>query len=375
MKLPIFAKKSNQKIAVFIVAVLSVALLAVDLNPKVNVDEVYEETLEGSVRSIEDAQSQESFYGEEIYQKLSIEVTKGSLKGEMITVENGIVPTLQDKAYEVGDRLVIIRSFNLQDEDTFIIADTVRRPTLYLLFALFIGMVLMVTQGQGLRALLGMVFSFFILFRLVLPLILAGFPPVWMTILGCVFMIPVMFYLSHGWKHKTTVAIGGTLLSLVVTGILASLFAEWGDLSGLADDAATFLKADTGNRINFQGLLLAGIIISMLGVLDDVSISQASLTEELRGTKENISFFELYSRAMRVGKDHIASMVNTLVLVYTGASLPLLLLFINHFHSFSEVLNYEFVAEEIIQTLVASIGLILTVPLTTFLACVHSKKA
>ena len=135
------------------------------------------------------------------------------------------------------------------------------------------------------------------------------------------------------------------------------------------------IERDTGDRIDFQGLLLAGILISMLGVLDDISVSQASVVQELEGAKKNISFVELYRRTMNVGKDHIASMVNTLVLVYAGASIPLLLLFIDHSHTFWEVLNYEFVAKEIIQTLVGSIGLILTVPVTTFIACIWHRKS
>ncbi len=220
-----------------------------------------------------------------------------------------------------------------------------------------------------------MIFSFFVLFRLVLPLILLGYNPVWSAIGGCVLIIPATFYLSHGVKHKTTVAILGTLVTLILTGVLAYIFAHLGNLSGLSDEAASFLKADTGDRIDFQGLLLAGILISMLGVLDDISVSQASVVQELEGAKKNISFVELYRRTMNVGKDHIASMVNTLVLVYAGASIPLLLLFIDHSHTFWEVLNYEFVAKEIIQTLVGSIGLILTVPVTTFIACIWHRKS
>lgn len=120
--------------------------------------------------------------------------------------------------------------------------------------------------------------------------------------------------------------------------------------------------------INIKGLLLAGILIGVLGVLDDITIAQASVVEQLRYANPSLKPRELFSRAMRVGQDHIASMVNTLVLVYTGASLPLLLLFVNNPHPLTEIINYEIIAEEIVRTLVGSIALILAVPITTLLA-------
>lgn len=364
-----------KKILPALLLLVSVLLFFVDLNPPLEDVSEYEEVIEGTVIEVTESQSQETVYGEQFFQELRIEVTRGSLDGQTIEVENGVMPSVFSQEYGEGDRLVIIRSENSVGENIFVIADHVRRPVLFWLFLLFVGVVAVVSQKQGLRSLLGMVFSFFVLFRFVLPLILSGYSPVWAAIGGCLLIIPATFYLSHGISRKTTVAILGTLVTLVLTGFLAELFANWGQLTGLADEAATFLKSDTGDRINFQGLLLAGILISMLGVLDDISVSQASVAEQLRGAKKDIHFLELYKRTMTVGKDHIASMVNTLVLVYTGASLPLLLLFIDHSHSFWEVLNYEFVAEEIIQTLVGSIGLILTVPITTLFATFPHKKS
>lgn len=363
------------KLLYALLTLVTAVLFLIDLNPPLEVTGVYEEVIEGTVKEITESSVEETVGGSQYYQEIKIKVTRGSLKDETITVENGIMDSVASKEYEVGERLVIIRSETAQGENVFSIADVVRRPTLFWLLLLFVAVVALVSQKQGLRALLGMVFSFFVLFRLVLPLILTGYNPVWAAIAGCILIIPATFYLSHGVQRKTTVAILGTLVTLMLTGILAEVFANSAELTGLADEAAGFLKFDTGERINFQGLLLAGVLISMLGVLDDVSVSQASVAEELKGAKKNISFIELYSRTMTVGKDHIASMVNTLVLVYTGASLPLLLLFIDHSHTFWEVLNYEFVAEEIIQTLVGSIGLVLTVPITTFIACMWKKKS
>lgn len=133
------------------------------------------------------------------------------------------------------------------------------------------------------------------------------------------------------------------------------------------------LSIDQGN-LNMKGILLAGIVIGALGVLDDITISQAAIVDELAKTANLTKAKDLYTRSMVIGKDHITSMVNTLVLAYTGASLPLLLIFTNNPHPFMEIINYELIAEEIIRTLVGSIGLILAVPITTMIAANSYKK-
>ncbi len=166
----------------------------------------------------------------------------------------------------------------------------------------------------------------------------------------------------------------GTLLTLIVTSLIAYIFADWGNLTGFASEEASYLQMDTAKNIDFRTLVLAGIIISLMGILDDVTISQTSIVQQLKAAKEKISFSELYKRSMIVGRDHIASIVNTLILIYAGASLPLLLLLLDYSESLSTVMNYEFMAEEIIQTLVASIGLILAIPITTLLACLTIGK-
>jgi uncharacterized membrane protein len=159
----------------------------------------------------------------------------------------------------------------------------------------------------------------------------------------------------------------GTVIALIFTGLLSLFFVEATKLSGFASEEAAFVKAAKGDLINIKGLLLAGMLISILGVLDDITVAQANVVYQLKKVSDKLRVGQLYSRAMDVGKDHIASMVNTLILVYTGAALPLLLLFIDNAAPFSEVINYEVVAEEIVRTLVASMGLILAVPITTYI--------
>jgi uncharacterized membrane protein len=149
---------------------------------------------------------------------------------------------------------------------------------------------------------------------------------------------------------------------------LATLFVNLSQLTGFTSEEAGFLQAYKPGLINMKGLLLSGIIIGVLGVLDDITISQSAIVEQLKKANQKLKPIELYQKAMSVGRDHIASMINTLILVYTGAALPLLLLFIDNPHPFSQVINYEIIADEVVRTLVGSIGLILAVPITTLLA-------
>jgi len=249
----------------------------------------------------------------------------------------------------------------------YIVTDFSRTRPLILLTIIFLVVTLTITRFWGLKSFIGMIFSFYLIFKMLLPQIMAGQDPVLVTIVTSLFIIPATFYLSHGINKKTNSAILGTIIALIITGLLATFFVNLAHLSGLASEEAGFLFAFMGETINIRGLLLAGIILGTLGVLDDVTISQAAIVTELKDSNPKLTFSDLYTRAMRVGHDHISSMVNTLVLVYTGASLPLLLLFLDTSQPLNVVLSSPIIAEEIVRTLVGSIGLVLAVPLTTII--------
>jgi len=312
--------------------------------------------------------------GEQFYQKLKLLVTKGSLKDKEIVVESGVLPVANQQEYKSGDKLIVSFGKDFEGNDVFFIADYVRRGSLGWLFVIFVVLTVIIGKWRGLTSLLGMGVSFFIIFSFVLPKISSGSDPIQVAIIGSLFIIPATFYLSHGLNKKTTVAVVGTVIALIITGILASIFVELAKLTGFASEEAGFLQVARGGEVNIKGLLLAGIIIGVLGVLDDITVSQSAIVLQLKEANSKMGFEELYRRAMDVGQDHISSMVNTLILVYTGAALPLLLLFIDNPHPFSEVINYEIVADEVIRTLVGSIGLILAVPITTFIAILALRK-
>jgi uncharacterized membrane protein len=207
-----------------------------------------------------------------------------------------------------------------------------------------------------------------VIFALILPQIEAGANPVLMVVMGSVIIIPIVFLLSHGWQKKTLVAIISTLFCMVITGILIIVFVDYANLTGLESEEAGFIKAMSADLINLKNLLIAGMLIAILGVLDDITVAQAGIVSELKAANPQLSGKELYQRAMKIGQDHIASMINTLILVYAGASFPLLLLFLRSGQGITLTLNFEVVASEIVRTLTGSLGLIMAVPLTTFLA-------
>lgn len=328
------------------------------------------ETLEATITKVLEEKEVVVMEKQQTYQKLELLITKGSLRDKTIVIENGTMQMANDQQYSVGDAVMVHFEKDSGGNDLFYIADYVRRESLRSLFIVFIIITIVVAKFRGLTSLFGMGLSFVVIFAYILPSILAGSPPVRVAIIGSMIIIPISFFLSHGVNKKTFVAMIGTACSLGITGFLASTFVGAAKLTGFASEESSFIQLASQGTLNMKGLLLAGIIIGVLGVLDDITISQSAIVFQLKEVNKKMRFKELYKRAMTVGQDHIASMVNTLVLVYTGASLPLLLLFVHSPHSFTEIVNQEIIADEIIRTLVGSIGLVLAVPITTVIAAI-----
>jgi len=285
-----------------------------------------------------------------------------------IIVQNGNNYTGVTKKYKVGERIVVTEFEDLQGEKEYVVSDYDRSRGLLYLFIFFVMLVALIGGAWGAMSVVGMAFSFFVIFRFILPQILEGNEAITTAILGSSLIIPVNFTLSHGLKRKTFIAIISTVITITITGFLANFFVASAHLTGFAAEESSFLLTIAGDTLNFRGILLAGIIISTLGVLDDITISQASIVSELQSANKKLKDIDIFAKAMNVGRDHIASLVNTLILVYTGASLPLLLLFTHSGQSYMSALNFEIVSEEVVRTLVGSIGLVLAVPITTCIA-------
>jgi uncharacterized membrane protein len=305
------------------------------------------------------------------YAKLRVRATDGSIKGTSIDVEERAVgPTNYIREFRPGDDVLITYTRNPNGNDVAFVAEYVRTPQLVWLALIFAVTLGVVGGFQGLRSLLGMAVSFLVILRFIVPHILNGANPVLVSVVGALFVLVVTLYLSHGFNAKTTAALAGTVVALLLTGILGQTFIEWTRLTGLASEEVTYLSNQTGASLNFEGLLLAGLIIATLGVLDDVAVSQSSVVFELRSANPSLGAAELVRRGMRIGRDHIASTVNTLFLAYAGSSLPLLLLLSTQPEPLGVLLNRERITVEIVSALVGSLGLITAVPLTTAAAAI-----
>jgi uncharacterized membrane protein len=245
--------------------------------------------------------------------------------------------------------------------------DFERGTPMLVLTLIFVAVVLLFARWRGALSLAGLALTLAIVLVFVVPAILDGEPPLAVAVVGSLAVALVTIPLAHGRGPKSLAAVLGTAASLMLTALLALIFTKAAHLTGFSSEEATFLQL-SGANISLEGLLLAGMVIGALGVLDDVTVSQASTVLALRGASPALGFRELFGRALKVGRDHVSATVNTLVLAYAGAALPVLLIFSSSELGFGEVLNLEIVAKEVVATLVGSIGLIAAVPVTTALA-------
>ncbi|MEN8253357.1 MAG: YibE/F family protein [Patescibacteria group bacterium] len=366
--------KPTKKIFLFIIFILPFFLLNTKKIFAQEISEpiVHEEMLEGKVVNIKNF-GKETVFDELVpFQDLQILISRGKKTGESITIKNianiGASANLEFQEYEVGDKIKIYSSSSEGQETSYSITGKVKRDGIILLTILFVVAVLAVGRIWGALSLLGMGISFAVIFKLIIPLIINGINPVFAALLGSLIIIPSTFYVSHGFNKKTHVGVISTIIALMFTGLLAIYFVDATHLTGFASEEAGFIQIERSGSIDIRGLLLAGIIIGTLGILDDVTVGQASVVQQLKKARPKSSLGELFKNGMKVGQDHISSMVNTLVLVYSGSALPLLLLFFGNEQSFIDILEYELIAEEIVRMLVGSIGLVLIAPLATLMA-------
>jgi len=313
----------------------------------------------------------------EKYQLLQVEITSGIDKGKKVNIENSGIENLDNiKIYSAGDRIVVVRISDIDGNLNYFLADSYRLNALFFIFGVFILLVLWLAKTKGLGSLLGLGFSILVLVRYIVPQIAKGNNPIIVTLIGSLIIMLVSLYLAHGFNHKTTLSLFSTFITLAISVGLASLFVHWANLLGLGSEEAFYLQTGQFGKINLQGLLLAGILIGTLGVLDDITTAQTAIVGELRLANKDLPKSELYKRSLVVGKEHISSLVNTLVLAYAGASLPLFLLFSSSSspNPMWYTINSEFVAEEIVRTLVGSIGLVLAVPISSYIAAHFLSK-
>ncbi len=309
------------------------------------------------------------------YQILRVKLLEGEFQGVEMTVDYG-KRQLRPEGLNLkpGDKVVLTLGRDLDNMIQARFLDYVRTGPLLILFGTFVLFSVVISGWKGVRSLLAMGVSIGVIIFYIIPQILQGGDPVLISVSGSFFLLTVTLYLVYGWTIKTHAAVLGILTSLILTALLANYFVNLTRLTGFGSEDALFLIQQSEGSINMQGLVLGGMLIGALGVLDDLVITQASVVFELHNLNPEMLVKDLYKRAMRVGQDHVAATVNTLVLAYAGAALPMFLLFSISGARIEHLLNLEYVAEEVVRTMVGSLGLISAVPLTTILASLIVKK-
>ncbi|MBN1259214.1 MAG: YibE/F family protein [Anaerolineae bacterium] len=302
-------------------------------------------------------------------QSLEIEIlSPGDLEGRHVEVEhNRAGAAARDVTFKEGQRILVMVNQRPDGQLHFAVADRVRWWALAALTGIFSLVTILTGRWQGVRALSGLLLSIFIIGGFILPQILADREPLLVALIGVATVMAFSLYLIQGWEPVTHIALLGLLTSLGITAIMAMLWTYVAHLTGFGSEETLYLQA-TGVTLNMHGVLLAGMIIGAAGVIDDVVLAQAITVFELARANQTLPPRELFLRGMKIGNAHLASMINTLVFAYASAALPLLILFFLYPEPWYLTLNRELIAEEIVRTVVGSLGLMLAVPLTTLIA-------
>jgi len=323
-----------------------------------------QETVGATVREVL-SERERSITGTDTYttvQELSVRIEEGERAGEVVELENDLT------VLEEGDRIFVNRLERIDGSEYYLFKDYDRRGMLLMLGGLFFALLVVFAGWQGVRAVASLLLSVGAIFFVLVPLLLDGYSPVVVSMCVASIILALVLFGTHGVAARSVIAFFGTMSAVVVTGFIALLWVDVMRLTGLSSDASVYLNISTSGALDFGGLLLGSIIIGILGVLDDVSVTQASVVQELKSANPTLRLVELYRRAIRVGRDHVGSLVNTLALAYIGVSLPLVLLLVRADAGVMLSINQEIVAAELVRIIVGSIGLILAVPFTTAIA-------
>jgi uncharacterized membrane protein len=307
---------------------------------------------------------------EQDYQTLTAYIITGPDAQKTVTVLNDYLDLKK------GDEFYMTHIIDPDDGiDAYNVTDPYRLPAVFAWVGLFVLITIFFGGWQGIRGLVSLALSIGAIIYVLLPGILAGYSPILLSMGICSGIVLVGSYVTHGFNKTTTAAVLGMIMTIIITGGLAYAAVHTTQLSGYSDENAAYLNLQTEGSIDFVGLLLGGIMIGLLGILYDAAIGQAVAIEELAAAAEHYSRPRIFRRAMRIGREHIGALINTLAIAYVGASLPLLLLL--HFSNLplSVDLNQEIFSTEIIRTVIGSIGLILAVPITTLISTFMLVKA
>lgn len=303
-------------------------------------------------------------------QTVRVRLTTGKEKGKEVVIEHGAdYPITEAQKVKKGEQIVIDTVLDYNKQPHYYISDPYRFPKLLWFLAGFFVLVVLLGRWQGVTAFAGLLVSISVLLFYTVPQIAAGKPPFTVAILSSLVIATLSILLAHRFTSRTYLAVLGTVLTLGLAALLAMFTVRATGLLGLGSEETFYLQQGVLAGVDLRGLLLAGILIGTLGVLDDVTTGQAAVVDELRQANRRLGQWELFRRGLSVGREHITALVNTLALAYAGTSLPLLLLLsVTKTQPLWVSANSEFIADEVVRTLVGSMTLVLAVPITTAIA-------
>lgn len=332
-----------------------------------------DEFYRGTVLSVLKETMTQEFQIKTITQNLKVEITEGPQKGTEVEIAYEVDEAKVSQKLHDGSKIIVGKGGSTSQQPYYV-SDVYRLNALWWIVGFFFFITVLFSKMQGVRAFLGLILSFVIIGYGVLPLLIKGHDPLWVALGGSLLIASTTLYIAHGFHMRTSIAFVSILITLGISALLSYLFVSATHLFGMGTEEAFFLQNSPLENINLRGLLLGGMLIGTLGVLDDITTAQAAVVEELHKANPALGFAQLWYRGLSVGREHIVSLVNTLVLAYTGASFPLLLLFSIYQKPMWTTLNSEVIMEEVIRMLVGSIALIFAVPITTFFAAVIFAK-
>lgn len=298
----------------------------------------------------------------------NVEVTidEGAGKGDRATVS--VPPEVSTSGLTAGDTVKLTRSPGVEGADaSYSYFGTVRNGPLLVLLVAFVGLVLLVARWRGLFALIGLVFSGLVIWQFMLPALVTGSSGLAVGLTGSAAIMFVVLYTTHGFSVRTSAALAGTLVGVLVTAGIGVLATSAGRVTGVADESGAMLSALAGG-LDLQSLFACAIVVAGLGVLNDVTITQSSAVWEIRAAAPAAGRLEVFVSGMRIGRDHIASTIYTIVFAYAGTALILLMLLQLYGLPVADLLTTEEITQELVRTMSSSIGLVLAVPLTTGIA-------
>jgi uncharacterized membrane protein len=329
------------------------------------------ETVRAEVLNIQEEGQTTVGKQEQIYQIVEIEIMEGEFKHSHMFLEfgkNQVMP--EEYILKPGNEILVTVGISpLDNTPGAFFVDFVRGKALVWIFLLFAVISFIIGSWTGLRSLLGMMVGMGVIILFIIPQIANGANPVVTSIIGSAVFLAVSLYLVYGWRAMTHSAVISMMLSLILTGGISVFVVKLARLTGFGNENMMFLIQQSENPIDMRGILLAGIIIGSLGVLDDLVVGRSSAVFQLSKANTDLKFQDLYQQAMTIGRDHAAASVNTLVLAYAGESLPMLLLFHITNVNLGMAVNVSFIAEEIVRALAGTIGLFLSIPISTAMAC------